>query len=608
MSTNTMITNTMVNDTMVNNTKTDNTKTDDAKTENTKNDNIIADNTLAGNSIADDKDKDSLPVVISDTAAQAEDVCGVLLCGGKSRRMGVDKASLPWGSGTFLQAAASRLDMFSEKYLSVSANANPNANPNVNANADADQDAGAGADADAGAVSDSGSGEPKNGQSERKGLAPDWIVLPDQVPDCGPIGGIYTALSTCTAGWAMVVSCDVPKVEESLLRVLMAGRTAEAEIVYPVTSDGRMHLTCALYRKSLLPVLEQHIAAHDYRLRSLLDKCRAAIVPLDSVQDSFLEDMLANINTPEDLENVKTGPENRGRREIKKDKSSREFYLRDDGIRIHCKLDFPDNKYRQSVPAGMSIQSGPDSVSVSGWNPVERTEGDCDPGTQKLPLLIIFHGFTGHMEEDHIRAVARTANETGYAALRAELYGHGRSGGDFRDHTLLKWISNALTVIDYARSLPFVSEILVCGHSQGGLLTMLAGAMEQDHLKAILPLSPAWMIPETARRGEVLGTIFEPEKIPEKLAAGKGLCLGGTYLRTAQMVEVEPSIRRFKKPVLLVHGSADLAVPVDCSVRAAEMYPDARLVIIPEDTHCYDFHLDQVVEAVRAFLAEQLGR
>ena len=229
--------------------------------------------------------------MISDTAAQAEDVCGVLLCGGKSRRMGVDKASLPWGSGTFLQAAAARLDMFSEKYLSVSANANPNA---------------------------------KNGQSERKGLAPDWIVLPDKVPDCGPIGGIYTALSTCTAGWAMVVSCDVPKVEESLLRVLMAGRTAEAEIVYPVTSDGRMHLTCALYRKSLLPVLEQHIAAHDYRLRSLLDKCRAAIVPLDSAQDSFLEDMLANINTPEDLENVKTGPENRGRREIKKDKSSRE--------------------------------------------------------------------------------------------------------------------------------------------------------------------------------------------------------------------------------------------------------------------------------------------
>ena len=114
MSTNTMITNTMVNDTMVNNTKTDNTKTVDAKTENTKNDNIIADNNLAGNSIADNKDKNSLPVVISDTAAQAEDVCGVLLCGGKSRRMGVDKASLPWGSGTFLQAAASRLDMFSE--------------------------------------------------------------------------------------------------------------------------------------------------------------------------------------------------------------------------------------------------------------------------------------------------------------------------------------------------------------------------------------------------------------------------------------------------------------------------------------------------------------
>ena len=74
------------------------------------------------------------------------------------------------------------------------------------------------------------------------------------------------------------------------------------------------------------------------------------------------------------------------------------------------------------------------------------------------------------------------------------------------------------------------------------------------------------------------------------------------------MVEVEPSIRRFKKPVLLVHGSADLAVPVDYSVRAAEIYADARLVIIPEDTHCYDFHLDLVQEAVRAFLTDLRSR
>lgn len=249
----------------------------------------------------------------------------------------------------------------------------------------------------------------------------------------------------------------------------------------------------------------------------------------------------------------------------------KEFFIADDGIRIHMKLDYP----------AAFTEKG-----------------------QKYPLMIIFHGFTGHMEEDHIVAVAHTANEAGFVALRAEMYGHGLSGGTFREHTLLKWISNALAVIDYARDLPYVSDLYLCGHSQGGLLTMLVGAMEQDRLRAILPLSPAWMIPEIARKGELLGIHFDPVEIPAQLDAGDGLFLGENYIRTAQVIEVEPSILRFKKPVLLVHGSADLSVPVHYSEKAAALYPDARLVIVPGDTHCYDYHLEAVTEAVRAFLEE----
>ena len=49
-----------------------------------------------------------------------QNVCAVLLRGGRSRRMGRDKAALPWEGGTFLQAVAWQMEMFSEKYLSVS--------------------------------------------------------------------------------------------------------------------------------------------------------------------------------------------------------------------------------------------------------------------------------------------------------------------------------------------------------------------------------------------------------------------------------------------------------------------------------------------------------
>ena len=289
--------------------------------------------------------------------------------------------------------------------------------------------------------------------------------------------------------------------------------------------------------------------------------------------------------------------------------AGREFFLPDDGIRIHCKLDFPRGAdaaaYAEQLSEKLlSHSEARDSVSyrVEGEAFSGGDEGDAPSEMRKIPLLILFHGFTGNMEETHIRAVAVAAGEAGYACLRAELYGHGGSGGCFRDHTLFKWLSNALAVVDFAAGLPFVSEISLCGHSQGGLLAMLAGAMEQDRIRSILPLSPAWMIPEGARKGELLGTRFDPVQIPEALDAGKGLCLGGNYIRAAQLIEVEPSIRCFRKPVLLVHGSADLSVPMEYSVRAAELYADARLVVVPEDTHCYDLHLDRVVEAVRSFL------
>ena len=63
-----------------------------------------------------------------------------------------------------------------------------------------------------------------------------------------------------------------------------------------------------------------------------------------------------------------------------------------DGVRLNAKLEFPDNEAERS------------------------------------PLLILVHGFTGHMEERHILAVADTVRALGFAVLRVELYGHGHSG------------------------------------------------------------------------------------------------------------------------------------------------------------------------------------
>ena len=227
---------------------------------------------------------------------------------------------------------------------------------------------------------------------------------------------------------------------------------------------------------------------------------------------------------------------------------------------------------------------------------------------EKCPLCIIIHGFTGHSEERHIVAVQETLNEIGVATLRADMYGHGKSDGKFEDHTLFKWLTNILAVVDYAKKLDFVTDIYMTGHSQGGLSVMLAAAMERDIIKALIPLSPAAMIPEIARTGELLGLKFDPENIPDVLEAWDGRKLKGNYARVAQTIRVEDFVDKYQKPVLIVHGDQDEAVPYELSVKFSKQYKNCKLVTIHGDNHCYDHHLELVTEAVKEFMLEQLAK
>ncbi len=246
------------------------------------------------------------------------------------------------------------------------------------------------------------------------------------------------------------------------------------------------------------------------------------------------------------------------------------MHITDDGIKLNIKLDMPKD------------------------NP------------SKCPICIIIHGFTGHMEERHITAVQEAMNELGLATLRVDMYGHGSSEGEVKNHTLYKWLSNGMAVIDYVKTLDFVTDIYLCGHSQGGLTAMMLAGMEKEKIKALLPLSPALVILDGARKGDLLGQPFDPENIPDKLVSWDGRELNGNYIRAAQTLHVEDAVKKFDKPVLIVHGDEDEAVPVEYSIDIAKQYKNCRLELIPGDTHCYDNDLPKVIEVVKDFMQGML--
>ncbi len=131
------------------------------------------------------------------------------------------------------------------------------------------------------------------GDPERYGRL-GWPVLPDIHAGLGPIGGLLTALERTEAVWNLVVACDMPAISPSLLsRLLEIARNAEAFCVAPVI-EGEYEPLCAVWHRDALPRVRQAIA--DGRL-----KMRDLVAGIDTLSVAGLDaGMFRNINTPQD--------------------------------------------------------------------------------------------------------------------------------------------------------------------------------------------------------------------------------------------------------------------------------------------------------------------
>ena len=216
------------------------------------------------------------------------------------------------------------------------------------------------------------------------------------------------------------------------------------------------------------------------------------------------------------------------------------------------------------------------------------------------PLVILLHGFSSARNRIHTLQTAAAMREEGFATLRFDLYGHGESGGEFGRHTLYKWISNTMAVIDHVRGMGY-TDLYLSGHSQGGLVAALAAGMEPDRIRGLVLRAPAFMIPRCAREGSLLGFQFDPDHVPDSVPALNGLTLDGNYIRVAQAIRAEETAVRFKGPVLILHGDEDDVVPLEDSQRMAALYADCELAVMRGETHHYDRHPEEMLDLIRAF-------
>ena len=178
----------------------------------------------------------------------------IILAGGKSNRMGSDKALIPFKGATLLEQS---VKLWQPKFKSILISSN----------------------------------DPAHKMQGCK-------TIPDKIPDCGPIGGIYSCLEESDTDWNFFISVDSPFVEPELVRFLIS-EINDYQAVIPFHLNGKEPLI-GLYHKSSLPFFQKHILEGSFKMHYLLEKIQVNFVDVQSMVDANAQ-LFKNLNRPEDL-------------------------------------------------------------------------------------------------------------------------------------------------------------------------------------------------------------------------------------------------------------------------------------------------------------------
>lgn len=194
-------------------------------------------------------------------ASSLPSCAGIVLCGGRSRRMGVAKPLLPFGNECMLARVVRLLGEAINPVVVVAA----------------------------------------PGQ-ELPPLPEAVRVVRDRHADRGPLEGLAAGLEALegTACQAVYLSgCDVPLLRPAFVR-RMVERLGDAQIAMPHIG-GRHHPLAAVYRREILPQVQDMLNADRLRLMDLIESCQTRLVSAEELAgvDPGLRS-LTNVNRPQD--------------------------------------------------------------------------------------------------------------------------------------------------------------------------------------------------------------------------------------------------------------------------------------------------------------------
>ncbi|MFA6011054.1 MAG: molybdenum cofactor guanylyltransferase [Desulfobacteraceae bacterium] len=186
-----------------------------------------------------------------------DDVCGVILAGGRSSRMGRDKAMLDVsGLSMFERTLHMMRELFKRIIIA----------------------------------------------GDRPDLSKADVPCYKDIYPGSALGGLYTGLKEAGTEWIMVSACDMPFPDVRIARFLLDQRE-DYDVVVPKTPGGYEPLF-AVYRKTCLPYMKELLDKNIYKINDFYAHVRVRYVFYEELPEGW-EHALLNVNTPEQYLSVK---------------------------------------------------------------------------------------------------------------------------------------------------------------------------------------------------------------------------------------------------------------------------------------------------------------
>lgn len=125
-------------------------------------------------------------------------------------------------------------------------------------------------------------------------------VWPDELPDQAPMVGIYSCLKRSTTKFNIILSCDIPLMSTILLEYLLKNSKSH-DITVPVHGNGLIEPLCGIYKQSTMGVLKEFIDKGNFRLNESIRGSSHRLISIGPQLPFFSENMFLNINTIEEF-------------------------------------------------------------------------------------------------------------------------------------------------------------------------------------------------------------------------------------------------------------------------------------------------------------------